>query len=69
MAAAIGCEQFYDFSEASEAWVSFEKEYIPNKENESVYKELKKNFILAYEAQLKLVDDNITTSMWKAPGL
>ena len=69
MAAAIGCEIFYDFAEASEAWVSFEKEYIPNKENENVYKELKKNFILAYEAQLKLVDDNITTSMWKAPGL
>ena len=69
MAAAIGCEIFYDFAEASEAWVSFEKEYTPNKENENVYKELKKNFILAYEAQLKLVDDNITTSMWKAPGL
>jgi len=69
MAAAIGCEIFYDFAEASEAWVSFEKEYAPNKENENVYKELKKNFILAYEAQLKLVDDNITTSMWKAPGL
>ena len=69
MAAAIGCEIFYDMAEASEAWVSFEKEYIPNKENENVYKELKKNFILAYEAQLKLVDDNITTSMWKAPGL
>ena len=69
MAAAIGCEIFYDMQEAAEAWVSFETEYIPNKENENVYKELKKNFILAYEAQLKLVDDNITTSMWKAPGL
>ena len=69
MAAAIGCELFYDFNEASKAWVSFEKEYIPNKENKNVYKELKENFIQAYEAQLKLVDDNITTSMWKAPGL
>ena len=69
MAAAIGCEQFYDFSEASDAWVSFETEYTPNKNNESVYKELKEKFVVAYEAQLKLVDDNITTSMWKAPGL
>ena len=69
MAAAIGCEMFYDFDEASDAWVEFEKIYTPNKDNESVYKELKDRFVLAYEAQLKLVDDNITTSMWKAPGL
>jgi len=69
MAAAIGCEQFYDMDEAAEAWVDLEKTYEPNKDNESVYKTLKENFVLAYEAQLKLVDDNITTSMWKAPGL
>jgi len=24
---------------------------------------------IAYDAQLKLVDENITTSMWQAPGL
>lgn len=69
MAAAIGCEQFYDMQEASNVWVKFEKTYEPNKDNESVYKELKNKFVIAYEAQLKLVDDNITTSMWKAPGL
>jgi len=69
MAAGVGCEEYYNIESAAKELVVFEKEYIPNKENESVYKELKENFILAYEAQLKLVDDNITTSMWKAPGL
>ena len=69
MAAAIGCELFYDMSEASKAWVKWDKTYIPNMSNKKVYDELKIKWSKAYEAQLKLVDDNITTSMWKAPGL
>jgi autoinducer 2 (AI-2) kinase len=69
MAAAIGCELFYDMSEASNAWVKWDKTYIPNMSNKKVYDELKIKWSKAYEAQLKLVDDNITTSMWKAPGL
>jgi len=31
--------------------------------------EIKQKWQKAYEVQLKLVDDNITNSMWKAPGL
>ena len=38
-------------------------------ENHKQYKLIKENWQKAYDAQLKLVDDNITTSMWKAPGL
>jgi autoinducer 2 (AI-2) kinase len=30
---------------------------------------MKQRWQRAYAAQLKLVDENVTTSMWKAPGL
>jgi autoinducer 2 (AI-2) kinase len=69
MAAAIGCEMFYDMQEASNAWVKFEKTYTPNMQNKKIYDEIKIKWQEAYEEQLKLVDKNITTSMWKAPGL
>ena len=38
-------------------------------QNHELYGKIKEKWLQAYEAQLKLVDDNITTSMWKAPGL
>jgi len=69
MAAAIGCELFYDMNEASAAWVKWDRTYIPNEENTKIYEKIKVKWKDAYEEQLKLVDKNITTSMWKAPGL
>ena len=69
MAAAIGCEMFYDMAEASEAWVKWERTYTPNKENKKIYDKIKVKWQEAYVEQLKLVDKDITTSMWKAPGL
>ncbi len=69
MAAAIGCEIFYDMDEASQAWVKWDRTYTPNKENTKLYEKIKVKWQEAYEEQLKLVDKNITTSMWKAPGL
>jgi len=38
-------------------------------ENFEIYQEMKKKWQDAYQVQLKLVDQNITESMWKAPGL
>jgi autoinducer 2 (AI-2) kinase len=38
-------------------------------ENKELYDKIKIKWQKAYEVQLKLVDDNITNSMWKAPGL
>jgi autoinducer 2 (AI-2) kinase len=49
--------------------VDWDKSYQPNSANHTKYQEIAGKWQEAYKAQLKLVDDNITTSMWKAPGL
>ncbi len=69
MAAGVGCEVYKNLSEAAKELVVWDREYEPNMENKKIYDEIKIKWQKAYEAQLKLVDENITTSMWKAPGL
>ena len=69
MAAGVGVGIYESITDAAKELVVWEKTYKPNLENKKIYDELKVKFEKAYEAQLKLVDDNITTSMWKAPGL
>ncbi len=49
--------------------VDWDKSYKPNKDNYNKYQDVASNWKQAYKAQLDLVDRNITTSMWKAPGL
>ena len=34
-----------------------------------IYKKQAVNWEKAYKVQMKLVDDGVTTPMWKAPGL
>ena len=69
MAAGVGCGVYKNLVEAAKELVVWDKTYEPNAENKKIYDEIKIKFQKAYEAQLKLVDENITTSMWKAPGL
>ncbi|HFB53490.1 MAG TPA: autoinducer-2 kinase, partial [Sulfurimonas autotrophica] len=69
MAAGVGAKIYKSLEDAAEKLVVWEREYKPNLENKKVYDTLKIKWQKAYEVQLKLVDDNITTSMWKAPGL
>lgn len=69
MAAGVGAGVYESLEEAADKIVAWERTYHPNFENKKVYDKLKIKWQKAYEAQLKLVDDNITTSMWKAPGL
>ncbi len=69
MAAGVGAGIYENLVEASEKLVKWDKSYTPNFENKKVYDELKEKWQKAYEVQLKLVDDNITASMWKAPGI
>jgi len=69
MAAGVGCGVYKNLVEAARELVVWDKTYEPNLENKKIYDEIKIKFQKAYEAQLKLVDENITTSMWKAPGL
>ena len=69
MSAGVGAGIYSSLVEASKELVVWDKTYEPNLENTKQYEIVKDKWIKAYEVQLKLVDDNITTSMWKAPGL
>ncbi len=69
MAAGVGAGIYDSISQIAKDLVVWDKVYEPNMKNKKLYDEIKIKFEFAYEAQLKLVDDNITTSMWKAPGL
>ncbi len=69
IAVGVGVGIFKSIEDGANKLVSWEKEYIPNKKNHKIYQKLTKKWIKAYKLQLKLVDENITNSMWKAPGL
>ena len=69
MAAGIGAGVYSDFEDAVKQLVRWKYFYEPNLKHTKIYENLKIKWQKAYEVQLKLVDDNITTSMWKAPGL
>ncbi|MDO9267343.1 MAG: autoinducer-2 kinase [Sulfurimonas sp.] len=69
MAAGVGVGVYKNIADAAKELVVWDRVYEPNMKNKKIYDEIKIKFQKAYEVQLKLVDDNITTSMWKAPGL
>jgi len=69
MSAGVGAGIYEDLKSAAKELVTWDKEYTPNMQNYELYKEIKKTWQKTYDAQLKLVDDGLTTSMWKAPGL
>jgi autoinducer 2 (AI-2) kinase len=69
MAAGVGAGIYKSIEEAASKLVVWEKEYIPNKKNTKIYKTIQAKWIEIYKEQLKLVDDNLVASMWKAPGL
>jgi len=69
MAAGVGAGIYDSISQIAKELVVWDRVYKPDMQNKKLYDEIKIKFELAYEAQLKLVDKNITTSMWKAPGL
>jgi autoinducer 2 (AI-2) kinase len=69
MAAGVGIGLYKDLESAADQLVTFTRTYTPNKQNVKKYAKIQKNWIKAYNEQLKLVDKGITDSMWKAPGL
>ena len=69
IAAGVGAKIYDNIPSTAKELVVWEKEYLPNENNTKLYNDIKIKWQKAYDAQLKLVDDNITTSMWKAPGL
>ena len=67
--AGIGAKVYKDIDEAIEKVVKWENIYKPNMKNHIKYKKIETKWKKIYKQQLKLVDQNLTTSMWKAPGL
>ena len=69
MSAGVGAGVYENLKEASKKLVVWDKEYQPNMQNKKLYDDIKEKWQEIYKAQLELVDKNLTTSMWKAPGL
>ncbi len=67
--AGVGAGVYESIEKAADELVSWDRSFIPSPDNHEIYKEIRKKWKIAYETQLKLVDDGITESMWKAPGL
>jgi len=69
MAAGVGVGIYTSNAAAADTLVTWEKEYLPNLENFEKYKDISKKWEEIYKNQLQLVDETLTESMWKAPGL
>jgi len=69
MSAGVGAGIYQSLEQISKELVVWEKEYIPNEENTKIYQEIAQKWDKIYQEQLSLVDRNLTTSMWKAPGV
>lgn len=68
-AAAVGARQFASLDEAGRAFARTEKVIQPDSSKQSIYADAAEKWRAAYAKQRDLVDDGVTTAMWKAPGL
>jgi len=64
---AVACNVYKDLDEAVAKMVKYEKTIYPDMQNHNIYQKYKEKFLKAYQKQLELVDEGITTSMWSAP--
>ena len=69
MSASVGAGLYDRLESASIAWVKWDKTYTPNSQNHALYQKIKTQWQEVYTTQLGLVDKELTTSMWKAPGV
>jgi len=68
-ACGVATGEYQSIAEAAKNLVQWEKSYAPLRENYDKYQEIAQQWQKAYAAQLGLVDQGVTTSMWRAPGL
>ncbi len=68
-AAGIGAGLHRDFVDTATHWVRWDRHFEPNLENKAIYDNAGDRWARAYELQRQLVDEGVTTAMWKAPGL
>ena len=67
-AAATGIGQFASLPEAGRGYVRWERTVDPNPAHRAAYDEARGRWQAAYAVQKRLVDEGITTSLWRAPG-
>ncbi len=68
MFASYGVGLIKDIENEGIKYVKEDKVYYPNEINKNIYLELYAKWKKAYKVQMDLADQNITTSMWRAPG-
>jgi len=68
-ACGVATGEYKSISEAAKNLVQWDRNYSPQMHNHAKYQEVAQQWQAAYAAQLKLVDEGITTSMWRAPGV
>ena len=69
MAAGVAVGKYGSMIDAANTLVKWDRTYEPDTTSFAQYQEIKQRWQEIYARQLQLVDDNLTTSMWKAPGL
>lgn len=66
-AAAIGVGLRRDFVELAGSWVQWDRSFEPNFDHKAIYDEAGGRWARAYALQRQLVDEGVTTALWKAP--
>ena len=69
IAAGVGIGLYPGITDAADSLVRWERDYKPNRDHFQIYQEVQEKWAKAYAAQRALVDEAVTQSMWKAPGL
>lgn len=69
IAAGVGCGIYDSLVSAGKNLVRWESHYQPNADNHKLYQHIKSNWQSIYAKQLSLVDDKLTTPLWRAPGI
>ncbi|WP_370555847.1 autoinducer-2 kinase [Edwardsiella tarda] len=69
IAAGVGAGVYSSLAVTGEALVRWEREHHPNTQHAAVYQQARKTWQAIYQDQRGLVDEGLTTSLWKAPGL
>lgn len=69
ISAGVGAGVYDGMEKAAADLVVWDKAYIPNEKNHTIYKGIQKRWVEVYENQLSLVDRGLTQSMWMAPGV
>lgn len=67
--AGYGVGIYDDMSEAAGKLVKWDTTYVPDMEKHKIYCEMYEQWRKVYKAQLDICNQDLTKSMWAAPGL